>query len=364
MAITFDDLGPQKVVEVYHSKLKFHGFLVIDNTALGVGKGGIRMTPTVTVEEVFQLARVMTYKTAMAKLPLGGAKSGIVFDPKKASLKEKYEVIKAFSKLLKVHCPAEYIAAPDVNTGEKEMEIFAKANGDLNACTGKPKKLGGIPHELGSAGYGVFYAAQTASNFLNLDLKKLSFAIEGFGTVGKWSAKYLTEFGAKLVAVSDSKGTIYNSAGIRFNELLKIKKTTGTVTNYPGQILKPEEIVSLPIDILITAAVPYLINESNVDKIKAKLIVEGSNIPATWQAEEILHKKGILVIPDFVANAGGVISSYVELQKGTEKDVFRLVKRKITRATKATLEKSKSENISPRQAAIKIARERLLKVKV
>ena len=160
--VEFDEIGPEKIIEVYHPGLNMRGILVIDNTALGPGKGGIRMTPTVDKEEVFRLARTMTWKCSIAGLPFGGAKSGIIADPKQMSQKEKFSIVAAFSKALKNMCPEQYVAAPDINMAEEEMRVFAKANSSMKSCTGKPADIGGIPHELGSTGYGVYHATIVA----------------------------------------------------------------------------------------------------------------------------------------------------------------------------------------------------------
>lgn len=359
--IEHDEFGPEKILEVYDPKTKTHGFVVIDNTSRGPGKGGIRMTPTVSAEEVFRLARIMTWKTAMADLPFGGAKSGIVGG--KMNDNEKERVIKSFSKAIKSVCPSLYIAAPDVNTGEKEMRWFAEANGSMKSCTGKPKDIGGIPHELGSTGWGAYHSTLVALKFAGIDVKKARIAIEGFGNVGMFSAKFLSENAkAKVVAVSDSKGTIYNENGLIFSKLKEVKEKTGTVTNYsPGKVLKDEQLFELPVDVIIPAALPDSINEKNWNKIKAKIIVEAGNIPMTLEIEDRLFKKGIMIVPDFVANAGGVISSYIEYIGGDEKKVFPLIEEKIKNNTQMTLDRAERENASPRAAAEKIAEDRVRK---
>src|SRR3989344_4259306 len=295
-----------------------HGFLVIDNTNLGPGKGGIRMTSSVNMEEVARLARVMTFKTALAGLPFGGAKAGIVADVKNLSAKQKDEIIASFSKAIKQECPSVYVAAPDINTGEHEMEVFAKANGSMKSCTGKPLKMRGLPHELGSTGIGVVQGTLCALEVLNLDIKKIRFAVEGLGNVGLYSAKYLSEAGAKLVGASDSKGFLYDPNGINFNALEKIKNRNGSVLDYKGgKVLPNKEILNANADLLVTAAIPDLVKESDVKDVKFKVIIEGSNIPMTANVEKMLAKKGIVIVPDFVANAGGVISSYIEYIGGS-----------------------------------------------
>jgi glutamate dehydrogenase/leucine dehydrogenase len=356
----FDGFGPEKIMEVYNPRIGMHGFVVIDNTALGPGKGGIRMTPTVSIDEVSKLARAMTWKNAMAELPFGGAKSGIIADPKKLSTREKHEIVKAFSEALKPICPDMYVAAPDMYMAEEEMRIFVETNGSMRSATGKPRDMGGLPHELGSTGYGIAVATRTAAEFIGMNLEGATFAVEGFGNVGEFAAKFLTEHGAKMIGVSDSKGTLYVEEGIDLKKLADIKKNLGTVTLYPkGTTLSHKEIIRLNVDILIPAAIPNLIMTGDVDHVKAKLIVEGSNIPIDPQTESILHRKGITIVPDFVANAGGVISSYVEYIGGSEKEMFKMVEDKISKNTKLVLEKSNGSN--PRAAAMEIAMHRVLK---
>ncbi len=355
----YDKFGPEKIIQVYDPNTGIRGFAVIDNTALGPGKGGMRLVPDVTIEEVFRLARAMTWKNALAELPFGGAKSGIAADPKKVN---KQEVLKWFGKALKNVLIKEYIAGPDMNTTEAEMAAFCEGAGDLKAATGKPTALGGLPHELGSTGFGVAEATDVAVIFARKNMKDMKVAIEGFGNVGTFTARFLSQKGAKIVAVSDSKGTIYNEKGLDAEELITVKSEKGTVIEYPdGKKLSAAELFSLPVDILIPGARPDVINDSNKDSIKAKIIVEAANIPMKEDVEEELYKKGILVIPDFVANAGGVISSYVEHIGGTQEKMFDEVRTRILKNTRAVLELSKKEKISPRKAAMKIAQERVKK---
>lgn len=358
-----DEFGPEKIIEVHDPSVGLKGVVVIDNTALGPGKGGIRITPTITVLEVFRLARVMTWKCAMAELPFGGAKSGIKADPKKMTKNQKRALLKAFGRALKGIAPEMYIAAPDIATGEEEMRWFVEGNGNPDSCTGKPRDLGGLPHELGSTGFGVYQATLVAADFLDLSIKGATVAVEGFGNVGSFAAKFLDEAGAKIVAVSDSKGTIFNPKGLDIEKLLEVKKKTGSVINYrPGETFSTRYLFTLPVDILITAAAPDVINEMNVGRIEAKLIVEGSNIPARPEFEKMLHERGVWVVPDFVANAGGVISSYAEYVKFSEERMWKLVGEKIRKNVKLVLEKARKENVCPREAALRIAKERVKKV--
>ena len=181
-----DEFGPEKILKVYDPESGMHGFTVIHSTALGPAKGGIRLESDVTKEEVYSLARAMSWKCALADLSFGGGKSGIIADPK---AKNKQEIVAAFAREIKDACPSKYIAAPDMNMGEHEIETFAKTNGDLKSITGKPLKMGGLPHELGSTGFGVHLATIIALNHKNIDVNGSTIAIEGYGNVGQFTAK-------------------------------------------------------------------------------------------------------------------------------------------------------------------------------
>jgi len=364
MNLKNDFLGPEKVLQVYDPETEMKGIVVIDNTNKGPGKGGVRMTPDVSVEEVAGLARAMTYKTVLADLSFGGAKGGIVADSKSLNKEEKQETIKSYARALKKLIPEEYVSAPDMYMGEHEMDIFSEEIGSGKACTGKSRSLGGIPHELGSTGWGVTESIKVYSEKLGLDLEGAEIAIEGFGEVGRAAAKFLSELGVRIVAVSDSKGTIYNKEGIDPEKLEQIKKEKGSVTNYKdvnenSKILKNEELFELDVDVLIPGARPYVINENNVDNVKAKIVAEAANIPVKPELEERLHEKGIWVVPDFLCNAGGVISSYVEYIGGGEKEMFKTISEKIKKNSSLVLDRAIEEKISPRKSAIKIAEERL-----
>lgn len=267
--------------------------------------------------------------------------------------------------------PKKYIAGPDVNTGEREMQWFVEATGNWRTATGKPAnycmatfgKQGekcGIPHEFGSTGFGVIKATEVAAKFTGLNLKNATVAIEGFGNVGSFAFKYLKELGANVVAVADSKTAIYNKKGLEEKELTRIKAENKNFHAYKnGEKLSHDEIFGLPVDILIPAAITDVINDSNKNSIKAKIIVEGANIPMSEKIEKELSQKGILIIPDFVANAGGVISSYAEYRGYNPKRMFEMVDQKIKKVTGNVLETSAKLGISPREAAMQIAMARV-----
>ena len=350
-----DEIGPEKVLYVHDPKRKMKGILVVDNTARGPSIGGIRMAPDVSTEEILRLARAMTFKSAAADIRHGGGKGGIIADSKS---KNKYELVRAYAKA--IGPIAEYIPGPDMGTDECCMAIVYD---EIGRAIGLPRVLGGIPlDEIGSTGFGVVASTEVACEYALLDLSKASVAVEGFGAVGKAVVKFLTDKGANVVAVSDSTGAIYQSDGLEYEKLLNAKETTGAVKNHGGgRIIENEELFRLPVDILIPGAKPDVISNKNVRNIRATLVVEAANIPATIEAEKILHDRGILVVPDFIANAGGLITGAVEYRGGTEKEAFKVIHDKITRNTKLVLDMVKNQKMLPRDAAEKIARERVLK---
>lgn len=380
-----DKIGPEVVVKVYDPKLGMRGFLVIDNTTLGMGKGGIRMTRDVTEEEVARLARTMTFKNALADIPFGGAKGGIIWPGGSDELKKQY--IQSFARAIKLLTPKMYIAGPDVNTGEREMKWFVEATSNWRSATGKPadlcilpagrhgkfstvnqkekEKRGwrgkcGIPHEFGSTGFGVAQATIVAAEVYGLNIKGATIAIEGFGNVGTFAFKHLKKAGAKIVAVADSRGAIYNANGLDYKKLMSLKKEGKSVADYkPGKKMNRESIFGLKVDILIPASITDVINDKNKSSIKAKIIVEGANIPMRENVEHWLWQKGIMIVPDMIANAGGVISSYAEHRGYNPKRMFALVEKKIKKTTREILEKSIKHGKNPRQVALNIAKEKL-----
>lgn len=352
-----DEFGFEKIIEVYDQKTGMQGVCAIHNLARGPGKGGIRMVPDVTTEEVMGLARAMTWKNAMADLPFGGAKSGIKADPRKLSPEQKEAHIRAFARKIREVVPGAYIAGPDMNITEKEMAQFADEVGTPMACTGKPHSIGGLPHELGSTGFGVAVSTRTAVEHAGKSLEGMTVAIEGFGNVGTFTMKFLAQWGAKVVAVSDSKGTIYNKDGLTHTELTRIKAEKGTVTAANGEKLDAAKLFEVPVDILVPGARPDVIHMGNVGSIQAKMVSEAANLPAKYDVEQVLMKKGVVVLPDFVANAGGVISSYCETMGWDSETMFRVVESKIKNNTKVMLERAKDNDT--RKAAMEIARERV-----
>jgi glutamate dehydrogenase/leucine dehydrogenase len=362
-----DEWGPEKILYVYDVVSGMKGILVIDNTARGPGKGGIRMLPSVSTRDIFRLARIMTWKCSLADLPFGGAKSGIIANPKKMATEHKMEIMRAFSRALKPLCPELYIAAPDINTGETEIAVFVLENGSLKSATGKPAHMCvkpgedcGIPHESGSTGFGVVQATLEAAKYVNLEVRGATAAIEGFGNVGSFVTRYLIENGMKVVAVSDSQGCIYTPEGLDYEKLLHVKKEQQSVIDYrPGTVLGHQELFSLPVDLIIPAALPDVITEENVSQVKAKMVVEAANIPINPVIEDVLRDRGVLVVPDFLANAGGVISSYAEYVGYNPKEMFELIQQKIRQNTKTVLNFAVEKGVGPRKAALTIAKKRV-----
>ena len=350
-----DDLGPIKIVHLYEPSCGLRGIVAVDNVACGPSIGGVRMAPDVSTREVFRLARAMTLKNAAAGLPHGGGKAGIVADPQTS---DKARLIRAFARAIRDL--VEYIPGPDMGTDETCMGWI---HDEINRAVGLPRVFGGIPlDEIGATGYGLAECAEVAAPACNLAIKSAAVAIEGFGNVGKHAARYLEEKGAKLVAASDSKGTIYDSDGISVTALIEAKAASGSVLGYAkGRKLGKDEIFGLPCDILIPAARPDCIHKDNVETIQAKLILQGANIPATPEAETRLHQRGVLNIPDFIANAGGVICASVEYHGGNEAQAFQNISEKIRRNAHEMLNRSQKEGIEPRHAAVNLARDRVHK---
>jgi glutamate dehydrogenase (NAD(P)+)/glutamate dehydrogenase (NADP+) len=348
-----DDLGPAKVVHIYDPCCELKAIVVIDNVACGPSIGGVRMATDVSTEEVFRLARAMTLKNAAAGLPHGGGKSAILANPKAC---DKQRLMRAFAKAIRDL--ADYIPGPDMGTDETCM---AWAKDEIERAVGLPRVLGGIPlDEIGATGYGLAACAEVAAASCELELQGAAVAIEGFGNVGRHAARYLVEKGAKLVAASDTGGTLYDPQGIDVDELAEVKAKTGSVTAYGGgKKLRNTDIFALHCDILVPAARPDCIHADNAQQIKAKLILQGANIPATAEAERILHERGVLNIPDFICNAGGVICASVEYHGGTERDALEDIREKIIRNTREVLLRSLEERLEPRTAAVGMARERV-----
>ncbi len=348
-----DELGPAKVLHVYDPQCGLQGIIVVDNVSCGPSIGGVRMAADVSTDEVFRLARAMTLKNAAAGLPHGGGKSGIIADPKTA---DKPRLIRAFARAIRDL--VDYIPGPDMGTDESCM---AWVHDQIGRSVGLPRVLGGIPlDEIGATGFGLARSAEIATQFCDVELRGAKVAIEGFGNVGQPAAKFLEEQGAILVAASDSQGAVYDPDGIAVEALRQVKSESGSVANYTrGEKITQAQLFTVDCDILVPAARPDCIHAGNAHQIQAKLILQGANIPATAEAETILHERGVLVVPDFIANAGGVICASVEYHGGSEVDALEQIAEKIRRNTREVIQLSQQRKIGPRQAAVQLATERV-----
>ena len=296
------------------------GYRVQHNNARGPTKGGIRYHPEVDLDEIRALSSLMTWKTAVVDIPFGGAKGGIAVDPRQFSIGELERLTRVFTQ--KIDCvigPSEDIPAPDVNTNAQVMswmmDQYSRRHGHSPAVvTGKPVELGGSAGREEATGRGVCIALREASKSLKIDIKKAAIAVQGFGNVGAHTARILEEeVGAKVVAVSDVKGGVYNPRGIRYKDAMEHAVGTGSVVGLKGAAkISNAELLELKCDVLIPAALGGQLHGRNADRVKAKLIVEAANGPTTYEADEVFAAKKISVVPDIYANAGGVTVSYFE----------------------------------------------------
>ena len=350
-----DELGPAKIVHVYDPRVQLKAVVAIDNVARGPSIGGIRMAPDVSATEAFRLARAMTMKNSAAGLAHGGGKSVIYGDPKIDAAK-KEQLIRAFARAIRDL--VEYIPGPDMGTDERCM---AWIKDEIGRAVGLPPEIGGIPlDEIGATGFGLKISVEAARQFCDLNLKGARVVIQGYGSVGKHAARFLAEEGAVLVAAADSHGTIFNPKGIDVARLTALKDSGKGVTDYiDGEKLAAEAVIDIECEIWIPAARPDVIRKDNVARLKTQLVPQGANIPFTPEAERILHEKGTLVIPDFIANAGGVICAAVEYHGGTQSQAFATIEEKIRNNTEEVLKRARKSGSVPRQAALALAEQRV-----
>ncbi|GAB4355785.1 MAG: Glu/Leu/Phe/Val dehydrogenase [Kiloniellaceae bacterium] len=350
-----DDLGPAKVIHIHETHTGLKAVLVVDNVACGPAIGGVRMAPDVSTEECFRLARAMTFKNAAAGLRHGGGKAVIFADPRMPA-ERKERLVRAFAGA--IADVKDYIAGPDMGTDETCM---AWVYDEIGRCVGLPKALGGIPlDEIGATGFGLSVAVEVAKEFCSLDLKGARVAVQGFGSVGKHAARFLADKGAVLVAAADSQATVSDPGGLDIAALIALKDAGSSLADHKdGQQGDRDAVIGVDCDIWIPAARPDVIRADNVGQLKAKLVVEGANIPVTAEAEAALQARGVLVIPDFIANAGGVICGAVEYAGGGQRQAFDTIEEQIRANTRAVLEASRAEKVPPREAANTLARRRV-----
>jgi glutamate dehydrogenase (NAD(P)+) len=297
----------------------FSGFRVQHDASRGPMKGGLRYHPEVDLDEVRALAALMTWKTAVVNLPYGGAKGGINCDPSQLSALDLERLTRRFiGRIEKFIGPHEDIPAPDVNTNPQVMawivDEYSKFNGYSPAVvTGKPIELGGSLGRESATGRGVLFAAQFAASRAGVEMEGATVAVQGFGNVGSWAARFFDEAGCRVVAVSDVKGAIYNEAGLDLSALRAHSAETGSVVEFTGsEPLSNDMLLELEVDVLVPAALGGVIHARNAERVRASMIVEGANHPLTPEADDILRDAGVLVLPDIYANAGGVTVSYFE----------------------------------------------------
>lgn len=350
-----DELGPAKIIHLYEPSVGLKGILVVDNIACGPSIGGLRMAPDVSVEECFRLARAMTLKNAAAGLPHGGGKMVIYGDPK-MPLQQKQLIIRAAADSLRNE--DGYIFGPDMGTNE---ECMAWVRDEIGRSVGLPAVMGGIPlDEIGATGWGLMHATDEAMKYLEFDLPAARVVVQGFGSVGKHSACFLQQRGARIVAVNDSRGTIYNPKGLDLQALFELKQQGKSVADFSGgETLERDAIIDIECDIWIPAARPDVINDGNVDRLNTRLVVQGANIAITEGAEKYLYEKGVLCVPDFISNAGGVICAAMEYQGATQHTAMTTIAEKVANNTKTVLELSRQNHITPRAAAVQMATERV-----
>ncbi|MGW4228995.1 Glu/Leu/Phe/Val family dehydrogenase [Streptomyces sp. NPDC004980] len=361
-----DDWGPEKIVVVSHRRTGMKGVLVIDNTARGIGKGGTRMSPTVTVDEVARLARVMTWKWAGVDLFYGGAKAGIVADP---TSRDKEDVLRAFARALHNEVPREYVMGLDMGLTESDAAIIQDELGDRGAAVGTPEHLGGVAYDqLGVTGFGVAEAADAAAQRQGLPLTGARVAIQGFGAVGSAAARRFAQLGATVVAVSTAHGALHDPSGLDVEQLLTAHQEHGdhlVTRHHQGTALASGAELTVDCDILVPAALQDVIDRTTAHTVKAKLVVEGANLPTSPEAQEILAGRGITVLPDFVANAGGVVAAAFAMDarySGFRPDttaIFESISTRLRANAVTVLDEAERREVTPHAAGRALAEQRV-----
>jgi glutamate dehydrogenase (NAD(P)+) len=348
-----DDLGPA-MVAFLRPCAGVDAVVVVDNVASGPAIGGVRMRPDITAGEVARLARAMTVKNALAGLPHGGGKAGIAASGLAPA--DHQRVLRAFARAIEQL--TDYIPGPDMGTSETSM---AYIHDEIGRAVGLPSVLGGIPlDELGATGFGLAVCADVLSQAKLLDLGGARVVIQGFGAVGRHAASLLVERGAAVIAASDSQGATWNPDGLDIAALRAHKHSVGSVAGFPGGRPVPrDDIVGFDCELLIPAAQPDVVTTDNAGKISAQVILEGANIPVTAQAEAQLAERGVLCVPDVVANSGGVICAAAEYRGAGHAEAFAEIKEKIGDTTAELLDRIRHGTLTPRAAAGRMAQERL-----
>ena len=353
----------------------FHGYRVQHNGARGPYKGGVRYHPEADMEEVRALASLMTWKTALADIPFGGAKGGIQCDPASMSLDELNRVTRRYVQNIDhILGPNRDILAPDLGTNSQTMawvmDTYGQIHGHNPACvTGKPVELGGSEGRESATGRGAVYTMAEAIGDLGIEMNGANVVIQGFGNVGSWFAQIAVEHGCLVTAVSDAKGGVYNSKGLDIKALFTHVNDSGFVDGFKGaEHIANEELLELNCDVLVPAAIDRVINAQNAGNVKASLVVEAANHPLTPEADDILANNGIIVLPDILVNAGGVVVSYFEWTQNlyqyrwSEERVNTELRDVMSTAYKAVKAESRRNKISMREAALIVGISRVARV--
>lgn len=342
-----DELGPKEVAFLHDPATGLRAIVVVDNVACGPSIGGARMAPDVSLEECFRLARAMTYKNAAAGIPHGGGKAVIFGDPKIAP-GEKELLIRSFARAIG-HI-TDYIVGPDMGTDETCM---AWCEDEIGRAVGLPPEIGGIPlDEIGATGFGLTVCGQVAQDFCDVNLDGARVVIQGFGSVGTHAARFLRDKGARLVAAADSRGAVQAEKGLDVDALIEHKAGGASVTTFvDGDSISLDALLDVACDVFVPAARPDAIRADNVQRVTARLILPGANIAVTDSAERTLAERGVLVVPDFIANAGGVICASVEYHGGTQSQAFAVIEEKIRANTTIVLTDAVENGRLPREAA-------------
>ena len=353
----------------------FTGYRCQYNNARGPTKGGVRYHPQVTADEVFALAAWMTWKCALVDLPYGGAKGGVICDPTQLSEGELERLTRRYTtEIMPILGPHSDIPAPDVFTTSKTMawmmDTYSMFTGhtEPSVVTGKPEVLGGSLGRKEATGRGVAIITREVFKVLNRSLDGATVAVQGFGNVGGYAAFFLSQMGAKVVAVSDSSAGFMNEDGFHIPELMSCVDDHGCLAPYPGKKREREEVLYSDADILIPAALENQIRADNASRIQARIIVEGANGPTTPEADTILESKGVHVVPDIMANSGGVIVSHLEWVQAltglymSEEEVNQRLEGRLVRSFSAMWTKAQEQNVSLRTAAYIVALERIAEV--
>jgi glutamate dehydrogenase (NAD(P)+) len=370
------ELAVSLPVRMDNGKLKvFQGFRVQYSDVLGPTKGGVRFHPDQSMESVRALAALMTWKCALHDLPLGGAKGGVICNPKELSEGELERLSRAYIRGIRdIIGPRKDIPAPDVSTNAQVMawmmDEYSSISGEnvFGSVTGKPLVLGGSAGREEATALGGWFAVREAAKEIGLELRGAKIAVQGYGNVGSHSARLAPKFGCKVLAVSDSKGGIFSIEGLDPDAVSKHKAKNGSVVGLPGtKTISNDELLELDVDILIPAALEGAITGNNAGRIKAKLVAEFANGPTTPEADLVFSENGKHLVPDILCNAGGVIVSYFEMVQNfdmwqwDETDVQKLLDKKMVKAYESVLSTSKEYKVTMRQAAYIVAFKRLVR---